>query len=717
MIDDLALQLRRKLPIVLQTEAAECGLACLVMISAFHGHRVDLASLRRRYPVSLKGTTLTSLIDVASRMELASRALRLELEDLKKLKLPCIIHWNLDHFVVLRKVGTRSIWIHDPAHGVRKVSLKEASGAFTGVALELWPATRLERQEERRIVRLRSLIGRVTGLVTAVSQVLLLALVLELFAIVSPLILQWVIDHVLVSGNRDLLTTLVVGFGLLVVLQHVIAALRAWMIMHFSTVLGVQWRANTFAHLLRLPLEYFEKRHLGDIISRFRSIDVIQRTLTTVFLTAVLDGMMTVVILVVLFFYSPLLTWIGIAAMLIYILIRCFAYGPLRLATEEEIVHSAKQESHFLESVRGARSIKLFRREDERRGSWLSLMVDQVNAGLRIQKLKLLFTSLNGLLFGLERIVVIWLGALLVLDGQFSVGMLIAFMSYKGQFSSRISGLIDHFFELKMLQVQGERLADIVMTVPEGAGDQSRLIVSEDEPFQPTIEIQSLRFKYAEHEPFVLDGVDLSIGAGESIAIVGPSGCGKTTLLHLMLGILEPTEGKIFIGGRDIAHADAATIRQTVASVTQNDTLFAGSISDNISFFDSRTDQEWVEKCAKMASIHSEIAEMPMGYNTLIGHMGSVLSGGQQQRVLLARALYNRPKVLILDEATSHLDLKREIMVNSSIRALNVTRVIVAHRPQTAESTDRIVTLDSGKISSEVRLTPNIAALQSAQLE
>ncbi len=713
-LQDIALGLRRRLPVVLQTEGAECGLACLVMVAAFHGHRMDLASLRRRWPLSLKGTTLASLMEIAHRLRFASRALRLELEDLRRLKRPCVLHWRFDHFVVLKAVGKRSILIHDPSSGERKLSFREASEAFTGVALELWPAPDFLPKEERRRVKLRDLIGQVRGFVPSLIQALLLGAALEVFSVVSPLFLQWTIDHVIVSGNRDLLEALAIGFALLVVVHQLIAALRGWVIMHFGTLLNVQWHANTFAHLLTLPMDYFEKRHLGDIISRFRSIDTIQRTLTTAFLTALMDGVMTVLIVVVLFLYSAALAGICVAALVLYTATRWLWYRPLRRLTEEQIVHAAKQESHFLETVRGARSIKLFQREGARRAHWLALLVDQVNAGLRVQKLRLVFQLANGLLFGIENVIVVWLGARLVLDGNFSVGMLMAFMSYKGQFTSRVSGLIDRFVDVKMLQVQGERLADIVTHEPESCGVVGRLAASEKGGGKPTVEVRGLRFRYAEHEPYVLDGVDLTVGAGESVAVVGPSGCGKTTLLHLLLGILRGYEGSIRIGGTNVARMTTEAVRSAIASVTQNDMLFAGSVSDNISFFDPRADQRRIEECARLASIHKEIVQMPMGYNTLVGYFGSTLSGGQQQRVLLARALYKRPKILVLDEATSHLDVRRELMVNASIRALNVTRIIVAHRPQAAESTDRVLTMQGGRIVAEARIAPELKALYRA---
>ncbi|HEU4619130.1 MAG TPA: peptidase domain-containing ABC transporter [Gammaproteobacteria bacterium] len=716
VLDALSLGLRPKLPVILQTEAAECALACLAMVACYYGRGTDLAALRRRHAVSLKGTTLASLIELAERLGLASRALRLELEDLAKLKRPCILHWNLNHFVVLSKAGARSILVHDPASGRRTLPLREASRSFTGVAVELWPAAGFARREERTRVTVRRLMGRVTGLVRSSSQVLLLAAAIEIFAAASPLYLQWVIDHALVAADRQLLATLAVGFGLLALLQHFAAALRAWVIMHFGATMTVQWQANALAHLLRLPLAYFEKRHLGDVVSRFRSIDLIRRTLTTSFVEAVVDGVMTVVIAVVMLIYSPGLTAISAAAIAVYASLRWLGFGPLRRATEEQIVHAAKQESHFLETVRGVRAIKLFQRLEERRAAWLVLLVDQINAGVRAEKLQILYRLLNALCFAAENILVVWLAARHVLDGALTVGMLTAFMSYKGQLSSRVGGLVDKLLELKMLDLQGERLADILLTDPEERAADARLVVSERSSGAPGVAMRGVRFKYADHEPYVLDGVDLDVAPGECVVITGPSGCGKTTLLNIVLGILAPTEGDVLIGGRSAARLGADGLRALVGSVTQGDTLFAGSIADNISFFDSRADQRRIEHCARLASVHAEIAAMPMGYNTFVGYLGSVLSGGQQQRILLARALYKRPSILVLDEATSHLDVKREILVSAAIRSLDLTRIIVAHRPQTAASADRVVTLEAGRIVREMRVAPRAGPLRATRL-
>jgi ATP-binding cassette subfamily B protein RaxB len=569
--------------------------------------------------------------------------------------------------------------------------------------LELWPNPGFKPAEQKQTVRLRSLLGRTTGLFRSFAQIFLLALALEVFVLVSPFFLQWVLDNVLVSADRDLLTTLALGFGLLMLMQQAVSVVRGWVLMYMGTTLNMQWRANVFTHLLSLPVAYFEKRHLGDVVSRFGAIDTIQHTLTTSFLEAILDGIMTLATLVLMFVYNPMLAWVAAGAMVLYGIGRWIWFMPLRRATEEQIIHAAKQQTHFLETIRGVKTIKLFQRQDERRSNWLTLLVDQINADLRMQKLNLFIHSLNGLLFGLENILVIWLGAKLVMDGNFSVGMLMAFNAYKGQFDSRVSSLIDKFVEVKMLQLQGERLADIVLH--ESETTHGRMVGEDEIPLLPSLEVKGLRFRYAEQEPYVLDGVTFKIEAGESVAIVGPSGGGKTTLINVMLGILSPTEGEVLIGGLKVNQVGLDTLRLMVGTVLQDDVLFAGSIADNICFFEPQADQQWIEQCAKLAAIDNDIVVMPMSYNTLVGDMGTVLSGGQKQRILLARALYKRPKILFLDEATSHLDIERERLVNVAVKTLFMTRIIVAHRPETIGTADRAIVLAGGKVVQDIAIT------------
>ncbi len=711
--DNILFRFGSKLPLILQTESTECGLACLGMVASFYGHHFDLATLRRKFPISLQGVTLKTLIQVSGHMDLGGRPLKLGIEDLSKLKLPCILHWNFNHFVVLKEISTKFVTIHDPAVGIRKLPIEEVSRSFTGVALELWPNEGFTVKKEKISIRWFDLFGKVYGFAKSFSQILLLAACIEIFSIISPFFLQWIIDDVIVSADRDLLTTLAIGFGLLMLMQQCVTAIRTWLLLYMGTTLNVQWRANVLSHLLRLPVQYFERRHLGDVVSRFNAIDQIQHTLTTSFVEGVLDGVMTVITFSMMLMYSRTLALIAMLSVLFYALGRWIWYRPLRYATEEQIVHAAKQQSHFLETIRGIKAIKLFQRQDERHAAWLVLLVNQINADLRTQKLQLFYRVLNGIVFGAENILTIWLGAKLVLDGNFSVGVLMAFNSYKGQFGSRISSLIDKFFELKMLRLQGERLADIVLTEPEFLSVNDKKIVESSE-FDTGLEISNLRYRYSEQEPYILDGISLNIANGESIAIAGPSGCGKTTLMNLLLGVLPISEGEVNIGGNNIKHIGTGSLRAIVGAVLQDDVLFTGSIAENISFFDPNADQNWISECARTAAIESEILGMSMGYNTLVGDMGTVLSGGQKQRVLLARALYKRPKILFLDEATSHLDIRKEQEVNAGIKSLAITRIIIAHRPETISTANRVVILNKGKIQQDINIPASTIVQEAA---
>jgi ATP-binding cassette subfamily B protein RaxB len=684
-------------PLVLQTEAAECGLACLAMVAGAHGLVTDLPTLRERFQISMKGATAADVADIASALGLAPRALRCEPEHLAQLALPAVLHWDLNHFVVLVAVQRGRVTLHDPAHGVRRMSLEALSPHFTGVAMEFTPTREFVPRRETQRITLAALLGRVTGLKRALAQVLLLALALELFVLAAPFFLQWVVDGVLVTGERDFLVTLGLGFGLLVLLQAMTAAGRSWAVLHLSSTLKLQWLGNVFAHLLRLPIGWFERRHTGDVWSRFAAVQEIQDKLTTQFAEALIDGLLVVLTLVLMLVYSPALAAVVLGAVALYALLRAALYRPMREAAEEALVHDAKKSSHFLESLRGVAAIKLFNAEAMRQSRFMNLVVDAMNASVTVRRLELGLAVGHRLVFGLERVAVVWLGALAVLDQQLSTGMLFAFLAYSEQFTLRTSALVDKLGELKLLRLQGERLADIVLTPPEGedAPGPSRRAVIQG---AGQVEVRGLHFRYADQEPEVLRGVSFTVAPGESVAIAGPSGCGKTTLLKLMLGMHAPQQGEVLIDGVPLAQMGRRQWRAMVGTVLQDEPLFAGSIADNISFFAAEPDAAWVEECARLASVHDEIIAMPMGYATLVGDMGTVLSGGQKQRVLLARALYKRPRILLLDEATSALDVDRERLVNQAVAGLALTRIIVAHRPDTIASAQRVINLREGEV-------------------
>jgi ATP-binding cassette, subfamily B, bacterial CvaB/MchF/RaxB len=687
---------KSRTPIVRQTEAAECGLACIAMIAGHHGHRIDLAALRRNYNISLKGMTLHDVVRIASQLQLSTRALRAEISHLNLLRLPCILHWDHSHFVVLTRVGVRSVVIHDPAAGWRKITLAEVSRRFTGVALEAWATEGFERRTERARVRVFDLLRRTKGFAAAALQILVMSLFLELIVIAMPIAFQLVLDDVIVADDRNLLVLIVAGLGLILGFRVLVDFVRSWCIMAAGARLTLQWKMSLFRHLLQLPLSFFERRHVGDLASRFASLDAIQKTLTTGPISGLVDGLMSITLIAMMWLYEPWLATLAMGVMIMYALMRSLAYQFYRRANEEAIVTAAQENSHFIETLRGMPSVKALVLGERRQASWNNYLVDEISAGLRVQKLDLVFGTINTMLFGLDRIVIVFFGARAVMSGSLTVGMLVAFLAYKDQFSQRVAAFLDMIVRISILAVHGERIADIALAEPEELpGARPAIVgppcVTEYARGSVALGARAISFRYGDNEPPVLADFDFDVESGECVAIVGPSGAGKTTLLKILAGLLRPTSGTVLLDGVPVQAVGFEYYRSQIGCVLQNDQLFAGTIAENIAAFSPNLDPRRIQNSARLAVIHDEILRMPMGYETLVGDMGSSLSGGQVQRIVLARALYRKPRILLLDEATSHLDEENERTINAAIRMLTIARVIVAHRRSTIEMADRVV--------------------------
>ena len=686
---------------MLQAEAAQCGHTCLAMVLDYHGYRMDALALQREFPASMRGVTLATLIDDAHAAGLQCRALRIELEEVPQLETPCILHWDMDHFVVLAKASATEVVIHDPATGLRRMRLSELSPHFTGVALELSPTTTFAKRKLDDGISLRHLVGQVRGLKRSAAQILSLSLILQLFGLLTPFYMQWILDDVLVTRDKDLLWLISVGFVLSMLVTSSIGWLRSWCLAYLSARVGMQWFGSILAHLLRLPMGYFQKRHLGDVVSRMESVHAIQNTLSSSFIEALLDGVMVVIALAVMATYSWKLLLVSILAVGLYLAMRWATFPTIRRLSEQQLAAGAKQNTHLLESIRGIQALKLNGAESMRRATFDTLMADTANVGLDMQRFTLRFGFVNQMLFGIERVAVVTLAAALVIQGHMSAGMLVAYLSYKDMFTGGISRLIDTWISFRTLRVQAERLADIVLTEPETA------IVRDSDPLPSDaslgLEVRGLQYRFSDSDPQVIDDCSFTVAAGETIAVVGPSGCGKTTLMKLMLGLLKPQAGQVFVAGRDLADIDLRHYRRVIGAVMQDDQLFAGSIADNIAFGSEDLDMLRIRNAAEAAAVHDDIQRMPMQYQTLIGDMGAALSGGQKQRIILARALYKCPSILFLDEATSHLDVDSERAVNEAVRRLRLTKILIAHRPETIASADRVLVMANGRVEREYR--------------
>ena len=680
-----------RLPVILQTEMTECGLACLAMIARFHGHDVDLNSLRDRYLLSTRGTSLKQIIKIAGELTLSPRALRVDLDQLHKLQLPAILHWDLNHYVVLKRIRNGKAEIHDPGIGRRVMPLSRVSDHFTGVALELTPAADFAPQKDRIRPRLTDLWSRLVGAPGAVAQIFGLSLTLLAATLVAPLLFQLMVDAVLPSGDRGLLIALAAAFAGLAVMRAVVEAARGYAIATFGAQLSRQMVGNVFRHLIRLPARFFERRHVGDVISRINSTQPIQEALSQSVVGVLIDGVMAVLMLAVMFVFSPLLALIVLGTSALLVIATLLIYPHLRRTQEEAIYARALENTHVIESVRASTTVKLFGRESEREASWANLFSDYVDADLGHQRWKVAQQFAQTLLTGVQVVTVVGAAVwMMTADGSaFTVGMLVAFLIYRQYFADAVMKLVEKGVEFRLLSLHLDRLSDIVFA-------QAERKTGGYEPLgdlKGRVTLDGVAFRYAPADPWVVRDFSLDVAPGDMVTLTGPSGGGKTTLMKLMLGLYAPEEGQVRIDGRDLATIDPAEWRARVGVVMQDDRLLSGTLADNIAFFDPEIDMARVVSAARAAQIHDTIAAMPMNYLAVIGDMGNILSGGQRQRLLLARALYQEPDVLFLDEGTANLDVETEHAIVDLVAGLEMTRIIVAHRPAFLDASDRVVTL------------------------
>lgn len=690
IINLLDLRWQRRVPVIHQTETAECGLACLAMICGHFGKNIDLIYLRRKFNLSARGATLAGINGIAEQLGMATRALSLELDELRVLKTPCILHWDFSHFVVLVSVKRNRYVLHDPARGIRYISREEMSRYFTGVALEVWPGSEFQSETLQTRISLRSLINSIYGIKRTLAKIFCLSVVIEAINLLMPVGTQLVMDHAIPAGDRGLLTLISAALMFFILLKAATSTLRAWSSLVMSTLINVQWQSGLFDHLLRLPLAFFERRKLGDIQSRFDSLDTLRTTFTTSVIGFIMDSIMVVGVFVMMLLYGGYLTWIVLCFTTIYIFIRLVTYGNYRQISEECLVREARAASYFMETLYGIATVKIQGMVGIRGAHWLNMKIDAINSGIKLTRMDLLFGGINTFVTACDQIVILWLGAGLVIDNQMTIGMFVAFSSFRGQFSERVASLTSFLLQLRIMSLHNERIADIALHEKEEKKPEIE-IVAHMGPI--SLETNGLSYRYDSQSAPIFSALSLSVAPGESVAITGASGAGKTTLMKVLCGLFEPDSGRVLINGIDIRQIGINNYHRMIACVMQDDRLFSGSIRENICGFAEEMDEEWMVECARASHIHDVIMNMPMGYETLIGELGEGLSGGQKQRIFIARALYRKPGILFMDEATSALDSESEHFVNVAIKNMNITRVIIAHRETTLRTVDRVISI------------------------
>ena len=691
---------RKRVPIRRQAEASECGLVCLSMIAEYYGLDVDIVILRRRFPIGLRGASLKGLMEAAKDLSLNARALRVEISELASIQMPVILHWDLIHYVVLSRIenrfGSTKYFINDPSHGETILTTKELSAHFTGVALELTKAQGFQAAKTRSSLRISQLWSSTTGGIGVFCAVLSLSLIMQLIALVSPFFLQLGIDTVLPSADVDLLRVLAFGFGGLVLINAFTAWLRQLSLLNLSNSFSFQVTSNLANHLLKLPLSWSEKRHVGDIISRFGSIQPISDFVSQGIISSLIDGAMSLLTLIIIFIYSPLLGSIAVSTCVLYLLFKWLSLSAMKRANVSAITAGAKENSAFIETVRGLPTIKAFSKEGMRHHRWQTLKAVYINAQLKLGRITAGFDSGLGAILAGEKVLFTYIAVKLVINGTLTVGMIFALLAYKEQFISAATRVMDQMVRYRLIDVHLARIADIAFSAPEAQGVRHASDSVID--IKGEIEFRNVSFCYGMSDNLVLRNVSFCIKSGETAVFIGSSGGGKTTILKLIMGLLEPTAGTILVDGRPLESIGAPAWRCCIGSIMQDDRLFSGSLAENIAFFEPEFDLDRVRTVCENASVLTEIESMPLGFDTLVGDMGSSLSGGQRQRVILARALYANPSVLIMDEGTANLDPKSESAIVENLKEIPITKIVSTHRPALLNIASRIMHVSDGAV-------------------
>ena len=659
------------------------------MIADFHGLRMDIAATRVRTGGSGRGHTLKSLMEAAERLDLSGRPLRLELKELPRLQLPCVLHWDLDHFVVLGEVRKSRALILDPARERRWWRFDQLDPHFTGVALELTPVAQFQPEDLRGSLPLKPIARSFRRLGRTLAGLTVIALALEALSLAPPILSQILIDEVTASRDSRLLRSVLLAMGLLALVVIPLQLLQSWIGIWLSTSISLQASRNLTQRLFSLPVRYFRQRHVGDVVSRMRSLSPIINFATGSVVSGIINLLKMTLTGIVMLFYSPVLMLISMAGLALRSGLVWSVLPAQRRLERDGLVAGARQSSALLESLRGSETVKALAGETERVTVWQTHLVQKLNLDVRSARIGMFSGAGLSLLAEAEQIAFLGIGVLALFNGQITLGALFAFMTLRGRFSGALGALIALFQQAYMLRLHAERLGDIVEHETEAADGLPA------GSLKGGFEARNLGFRYGSTEGFVLRGFSCRIEAGQLVVLTGPSGCGKSTLLRLLAGVETATEGRLLADGIEIEKFQRHEYRRQLGIVLQGDVLFRGGIAENIAFFDPSPNTALIDEVARLAAVDEEIRGFPMGMATQIGDMGSNLSGGQAQRILLARALYRQPRTLILDEATSHLDPATEERIVRMLRSLNVTVICAAHRPAILRYADQVIDLSA----------------------
>ncbi|WP_394820688.1 peptidase domain-containing ABC transporter [Pendulispora albinea] len=681
---------KKRVPVLVQLEAADCGPTCLQMCLAFHGQEVRLDELRLATGCNRDGVSALALVQTARDYGLAARGVRIELEDLFALEPGTILHWGFAHFVVFEHVIGETVHIVDPGIGRRALSLEEVSESFTGVALvfevqEGFQKGKLERPLRHYLKKTM----RGTG---DWVRVVAMSMVLQLCGLLLPFINGRVIDRVIPHSDKHLLTVMILGLATVALFEFFAMIARSNLLLNLRTRLDAQMTLGFLDHLLSLPYPFFQRRHAGDLMMRLNSNAQIREILSSGVLSGAIDGLLVLVYLALLLSLSPKLAIVAIILVTleatVCLIVQKKQAGLLTSAQQKQ----AESESQLVELLNGIETLKTTGTEGRAAQRWSNVFVEVMNLSLQRGRMSAWSDAILKIVTTLSPFILLIVGVFETMAGKMTLGTMFGALAFADAFIHPVSSLIGTFSQFQLVGVYIDRIED-VMTTPK---EQVRNDLRTAPPLRGSIHVDNISFQYGPKSKMVVKNVSLQIAPGQSVALVGRSGSGKSTLAALLAGLYVPTEGKITYDGINLADLHLPSLRRQIGIVIQRPYVFGTTVRANITNGDASISSRALEKAGKAAAIHDEIMEMPMGYETPLTAGGATLSGGQRQRLALAAALLKKPPILLLDEATSALDNLTERAVHDNLDRLGCTRIIIAHRLSTIRRADVILVMNDG---------------------
>jgi len=694
--------LRRPYPFIQQQSSSDCGAACLAMISLYWGKRLSLNALRNLARTDRTGASLQALADAAQTLGYDALPVRASLNKVELRTNPWIAHWQGIHYVVVWKVKGDHVLVSDPAIGKRSLARQEFEANWTGYALLLSPTERLNTLKSEKIS-----LGKFWHAFwhhrNPLGQIILASVLLQVFGLATPLFAQVVLDRVMPHKSFATLNLFAVGFLIFGMWRIALTAARQYLLDYFANRMDVTLIGGFMSHTLRLPLQFFASRQVGDIITRAQENRKIQQFLTRKAVSATLDALMAVVYLEMMAYYNLQLTFLMLVLILPVVILTLGASPFLKRVSREISKESAAQNSSMVEMMTGVATLKTAAVERPMRWRWEERFTNMVKARVRGQKLANNLQLATSLIHHLCSTAVLWYGATLVIRGEMTIGQFVAFNLLIGNAIHPVLSLVGLWDEFQEVLISVERLNDVLAAEPEENPQQPLLILP---TIRGDVDFENVSFRYhQDEERNTLQNISFKVKAGQTIGVVGSSGSGKSTLINLLAGLYHPNSGRILIDGYDTTHVSLQSLRSQLSVVPQECFLFSATIFDNITLYNSEYTLEQVIASAKLAEAHAFIQALPLGYNTQVGERGMMLSGGQRQRIAIARALIRNPRILILDEATSSLDAESESRFQQNLARLSRVSVvapntstifIIAHRLSTVRDADCILVLDQG---------------------